>query len=530
MGQKRIGALLSCAGGGLMNMDRIKDFIDKLSAMGYSFLELCVDDRVEVKGEPYYGYLRGKYSIEQLKEIDAYGKSKGIEIIPCAQTLGHTGRLTNLPCYADIVDTDGILLAGEPRTYELIENMFKSFREGLTSKNFNIGYDEAHDVGRGRYLDKHGWVDRFDILIEHLNKVVEIAAKYDFKIHMWSDMFYRVANGGNYAGIDCEVPAEVKAKVPKNVGLLYWGGGDDDVFNHMMKSHKEFGNEIWVNQGFTGTANGFAPFNHMSEECARKMMRQVRENGIDNVIVPLWDDEGHDCPYYAALPALYCTKQFFDGNFDMDSVKKGFKEMFGVEYDHFLLLDLPNKTKFNPDFMVHKDACKSMFFNDPFLGWKDSAVKDELPMNYGEYAKTLEDLIPEFGDYKYLPDYCAKLCRVLELKSDLGVRTREAYQAGDKEALKKLVPDYIECADRVGVFAEAMRSIWMADGVPYGWEIHTIRFAGVQARLKDCARRLTEYLNGQLKEIPELNEEILEYAKWGLQWNRYRDSVSRATL
>lgn len=530
--KKVFGALICCSSAGIMKPERIKDFIDKLSAMGYNLLELCTDDTYKIDEEPYFGYLRGGYTKEELKDLDAYAASKGIELVPSIQTLAHLNNLVKLPCYASIVDIDDILLVDDPRTYELVENMFKTLRECYSTHKVNIGFDEAHKIGRGKYLDKHGYVNRYEILLHHLNKVVEIAAKYDFKVHMWSDMFFRIANKGNYYGKGIHIPEEVRKMVPPSAGICYWDYDhlDEEIYDEMLKSHEEFGNEVWFAGCGGFTSNGFAPFNHIMEKSTLAAMKQVRKHNIKNVIMTIWDDDGHDCPYYTALPSLYCAKQFYDGNFDMDSIKKGFKAMFGVEYDDFLMLDLPNKTKFNQDFMTCKNPCKCLLFNDCFVGWKDGTLYEQLPTNFGDHAKVLEELIPKFGEYKYLPDFYAKLCRVLEIKAELGIRTRDAYQKGDKEALKKLVPEYKECARRLEVFTESMRSIWMTDNKPYGWEIHTIRLGGLKERILDCARRLEDYLSGKDKEIPELNEKILLYADWGLQWNRYRDNVTVSTL
>ena len=55
--------------------------------------------------------------------------------------------------------------------------------------------DEAHMVGLGKYLDKHGYTDRATIIVKHLQKVCTIAEKYGFsKPMMWNDMFVRLAS------------------------------------------------------------------------------------------------------------------------------------------------------------------------------------------------------------------------------------------------------------------------------------------------------------------------------------------------
>jgi len=244
----------------------------------------------------------------------------------------------------------------------------------------------------------------------------------------------------------------------------------------------------------------------------------------------MWGDQGTDCSRESAIISLYAASQFAKGNFDMDSIKKGFKEMFGVEFDDILLNDIPNKSPKNPDCLKCINASKALIYNDVFVGWKDSAIEDEYPINYAEYAQKLEAAAKRTGPWSYLSDMYAKLCRALEVKYDLGLRTRKAYKAGDKEELRKLVDDYKTAVDRIGDFKKAFKKCWMTENKPYNWEVHEIRLGGTMSRIMDCRDRLIEYLNGEVDEIPELNEVILPYADWGLQFNLYRDSVTVVTL
>ncbi len=75
----------------VMKPETLKKLVDYLSAFGYNMLQLYTEDTYEVDGEPYFGYLRGGYSKEELREIDAYCKEKGVELVPCIQTLTHLG-------------------------------------------------------------------------------------------------------------------------------------------------------------------------------------------------------------------------------------------------------------------------------------------------------------------------------------------------------------------------------------------------------------------------------------------------------
>ena len=83
-------------------------------------------------------------------------------------------RYTELPCRGPhgmcSVDIGNIMLIDEPATYELIEKMFQTLQKCFRTRLVNIGFDEAHMVGLGKYLDKHGYVNRYELLLRHLQR------------------------------------------------------------------------------------------------------------------------------------------------------------------------------------------------------------------------------------------------------------------------------------------------------------------------------------------------------------------------
>lgn len=525
---EKMGALICCASNGVMNVDSIKKLVDYLSAMGYNLLELVIDDIYKLNDEPYFGYLRGGYTKEEIREMDEYARSKEIELVPCIQTLAHLTNLVKLPEYADIVDIDDILLVDEPRTYQLIDKMFASIADSFSTRTVNIGYDEAHRIGRGKYFDKHGCCDRYELLLRHLNKVVEIATKYGFSIHMWSDMFFRIANNGEYYGKDVVIPQSVIDDIP-DVELCYWDYYSEtpDMYEAMLTSHEKFGKKLWF-AGGAWTCNGFAPMSKLALRNLKVAFEQVNKHNVDNYLITIWGDNGHDCSYFSAIATLYAAKQYAEGNFDEQLIRQGFYDLFGVSFDDFLTLDLPNKSDENSELLLQRGQCKSLLFNDPFLGWKDYALSQVGHIPFGDYARQLRDTAKRMKQFAPLYYNLANLCDVLEVKADLGLDTRRAYQSDDKKALHKLIAKYEKSAKLIKKFRNSLYSIWMQDNKPYGWEVHEIRLAGVQARLIDCADRLRKYVHGKLNEIPELKETILP---WGnLDCNVYKRLVSVSEL
>lgn len=442
------GVMLDMSRNAVMKVSEVKKVIDYLHKIGYNMLELYTEDTYEIDGEPYFGYMRGRYTGAEIKEIDAYAKTKGIELIPCVQTLAHFTNLVRHAAYGEIVDVNDILLAGEEKTYELIDKIFQTLAENFTSRYVNIGMDEAHMVGLGKYLDKHGFENRFDILLGHLQRVMEIAEKYGFKPHMWSDMFFRLINKGAYYSKDVtEFSEELKKQIPENISFAYWDYYNTEKVRYdvMFDSHENLGREIWF-AGGAWSWNGFAPLNKWSLFTMKQAMQSVLDHNVQNVFITMWGDNGKECSFYALLPSLYAIRQYANGNFDEQKIEKGFNKLFKLKYDEFMALDLPN-IAVKPILNERGEAfpqnpCKSLLYADPFMGLMDKVAESEYIIPYAEYEKKLTKLSKKAGEFAYIFDMEAKLCAVLASKAELGVKTRRAYKAKDNKALALLVKEY----------------------------------------------------------------------------------------
>lgn len=528
---KHFGVMLDCSRNAVMKPSEVKKFIDCLEKMGYNTLELYAEDTYRVESEPYFGYLRGGYTAAEIKEMDAYASAHGIELIPCIQTLAHFTNTVKLPVYQSIVDVADILLIDEEKTYAFLERIFASAAENFTSRNIHIGMDEAHMVGLGAYLDKHGYCNRFDILVRHLNRVAEIAKKYGFTPHLWSDMFFRLQNHGAYYAHDLHIDGSVIERVPENVELVYWDYYHTDVadYDAMFASHKEFGREIW----FAGGAwcwNGFAPFNLYTQSTMRAAMESVVRNGAENVFFTMWGDNGKECSFYSLLPSLYAIRQYAEGNFDEAAISRGFEECFGLKYADFMLLDCPNYTKATLSGKTVENPCKSLLYTDCFMGILDKAMEAEGNLAYAEYAEKLGEAAGRAGEYGYIFRCLSSLCRALEIKATLGIETRKAYRSGDRGAVAALAERYGALSERLESFYRDFKELWFKENKAFGWEIHEARLGGLMLRVRSCRERLAEYAEGKTDSIEELEEDILPYGNQGLEHNVYCELVSTSNL
>ena len=503
------GVMIDMSRNAVMSMDGLKRFLPLLRKMGYNCVMLYTEDTYEVDGEPYFGYMRGRYTKDEMKEIDAYAASLGITMIPCIQTLAHLNGIFRWNQYPR--DCSEILMVGNERTYELIDHMFATLSECFASKKIHIGMDEAWMLGRGKYLNKNGYETAHEIIEKHLARVCEIAAKYDYEVMLWGDMFFRSWNNGQYYTSACKMPQEVIDSVPNNVIPVYWDyyHRNESEYTDMIKNTKQLADEIWF-AGGVWSWRGIIPHNQFSLNTMIPALEACKKQKVKNVIFTMWGDDGAECSHFSQLPALFYLAEYAKGNKDSEKIKAKFKRMIGIDFDEFMNIDCPN-------YVVScevdtRNPSKYMLYSDYFNDYMDAAITEGMGEKYQEYAASLYATAKRSRKYGYVFDTAAKLCDVLAIKFELGLRTRKAYEAGDKAELERLAKnEYVQVIKRLDVFAKAFEKQWFMDNKPQGFDVQDMRIGGLMRRTDACRRRILAYTSGKIDRIDELEEKLLPF-------------------
>lgn len=508
---KTSSVMMDCSRNGVLTVDAVKSLLRKMALMGHNTLMLYTEDTYEIPGEPYFGQMRGRYTHEELTGLDDYADSLGIEIVPCIQTLAHLQSALRWSAYRDIIDIDDILLAEDEKTYRLIERMIETCRRNFRSRRINIGMDEAMMVGRGVYQNRHGHHDSFDIMCRHLDKVIKICEKYDFRPEMWSDMFFHIVNGGYYS--EGEIPAELLAKVPQGVDLAYWDYYSDDpsAYDRNIKKHLQFHNRI----AFAGGAwkwTGYAPKIAHSLKVSRIALNACVENGIDEVIVTAWGDNGADASPFSILPVIQLYAEYgFDPNLTDEALARRLKTCAGIDLSDFLKLDLPDQPS-DTEGWYNANPSKYLLFQDNLCGLFDKHVTSSFASYYTNAAAEIAKAGKSEKQYGYIFNTLSSLCDVLSLKCDIGIKIKKAYNADDKDGLRIIanttLPAIVSETKR---FKKCVETQWFKENKAFGFEVQDIRISGVIARAESASHRILQYVNGKIDRIEELEEPRLYF-------------------
>ena len=488
------------------SIDGAKKLMRLLALMGYDSMMLYTEDTYEIPEYPHFGYMRGRYSTEEIKELVAYGEVIGIELIPCLQALAHFTAFMKNPEFKPWLDCDDILLIGAEKTYEFIEAIFRQCAACFKTRKINIGMDEAHMVGRGKYLDKNGYKKPSEVMLEHLNKVVEIAHKYGFEPMMWSDMFFRMQFDGAYYKSVGEISEEVRAKVPAGLTLVYWDyyNANEELIENMFNCHKQFNNPT-VFAGGAWKWFGISTFCWYSLINTEAELKVAKAKGVTDIISTGWGDDGSEASQFSNMAVnLYYAEHAY-GNTSDENMNLRAHEVFGESFDTLMLFDLPNAAA-TPEKRKQNASCpaKYLFFNDPLLGLLDKHMDAEnVGAYYAEAAKKL--YAAKDSKFGYALEALATLCEVLELKSTLGLELHAAYRAGNKAELKRLANEVIpEIIERTQKHLKCFRKQWYKENKTFGFSTQDTRIGGLCERMNACAELVNMYLAGEVSKIEEL--------------------------
>lgn len=487
----------------------VKQLVRYLAMMGYNSMMLYTEDTFELPGYEFFGFMRGGYTREELREIDDYAFSFGIEVIPCVQTLAHLSMALRWPAFSDYKDNGDTLLVGDERTYAFIRAVLEYCQSTFRSRRIHIGMDEAVNLGRGEYLTRNGYRDSSMIMVEHLERVLSLCRELGYAPMMWSDTFFREAFGTYYVK-DGKFSDEVVSKIPKDVEMVYWDyyHDDEELLDSMMKLHTDLGTPT-VFAGGVRKWDGFATNNHRSLVCSAVQLDYCEKYGVDQIIVTAWGDCGAEASLFSALAgSVYFAERCYSAYWDDAVLNKRAIECFGLDFETLLAFDLPNVLPRKKTSNTINPA-KYLLFNDPFERLYDRHMdRNTVNEAYRKHAQTLHALkdMPRIG---YALETLACLCDVLSVKSDMGWRLYDAYHAGNKDELAKIAGEIPGVISDLDCLITAFRKQWYKENKTYGFTVQELRLGGVKERMNSIKLRLLDYVSGVIDDIPELECEPL---------------------
>lgn len=511
---KTNGAMVDMSRNGVMTLATVKSMLRKMALMGMNMYMLYTEDTYEIEEYPYFGYMRGRYTKAELRELDAYAATLGIELIPCIQVLGHLATHLWWPAAAAYRDTDAVMLVGEEKTYELIRAMVRTVKECFASRRIHVGMDETADLGLGKSFKKNGFREQQDLYFEHLSKVIEIVRSEGLEPMMWSDMFFRLAGKElpGYSDYDMRVEFtdEVIQKIPQGIQQVFWDyyQEKEEFYAVNIEKHQRIFGRDSLFAGGVWTWSGYGPLFSRSEKYSKPALEACRKAGVQEIFATIWHNGAEGCLFMGLAGLAWYADYDYNGSFDVDRAKECFAMACGAKYDDIIACEAVE----HPDGSDVNDT-RPLLYNDPLIGLADAHVK--MIPGVGAYYRALSAKLAkpsaDLGEFAPAYDLICRLSELLENKADFGVRLKAAYDGGDRKTLSALVAECELIIKKIRALSAAHKKAWMTYYKPFGWEIHDQRYGTLIARFETTKERLSAYLDGSLACMEELEQTRLRY-------------------
>jgi hexosaminidase len=504
---RTLGVMFDCSRNAVMTAEHIRNvWLPRLALLGYNLLMLYTEDTYELPAEPYFGYQRGAYTAKELRSIVAAAERLGIEVVPCIQTLGHLAQILKHDAYRQVKDTSSVLLVGEPKTYRLIEKMIAFWSGICRTRRIHIGMDETHDLGRGRYLDLHGYRHGFDLFNAHLARVVGICRRRGLKPMIWSDMYFRLGcRSGEYYDPKTVIPKRVVRKIPAAADLVYWDYYHDKEAFYLdwISRHRAMGKEPIMGSGIW-TWNRYWHDHRLTEANAGACVRACYRAKLQEVVFTMWGDNGAFCDHDSAFAGMaYCADLAFGAKEpDPGRLERRFAAVCGGSYGaHRLAGDIHRGVEgFEPNLWADP------FFETTARTWaKDRPAK--IRKVAAGFRRLAAGLAPHAkdraaGDLRHAQLLAAAFAARYALAAELLAAYRRRDRAGLKRA-RRMIRLAAAAARRV---ADSFREMWLRHNKPEGLETIQGRFGMLAERYREMDRRVGEFLAGKIDQLSELDQ------------------------
>lgn len=509
-----ISAMIDASRGAVATVAAVRKLLDYMAVMGYSMAMLYTEDTVELENRPYFGYMRGRYTPDELRAIDDYADAYGIEVIPCLECYGHMEKYLIWEEARPIKDTDKVLLAREEETFRFLEELISTVSSCFRSRRIHIGMDEAWDMGRGRFLDRHGYVPPFEIFNEYMERLIAITDRYGLTPMMWSDMYFRANTDNNaYYDRDTVVPQQTIDKIPRSVELVFWHYGEEpNCDDYMLEKHRKLGRKIIYAGGLWGWIGHFPEHNYALEAC-RISLDACRRNEVHEAMITVWSNDNAECDLFANLYGMsFFAEMCFDPNVTGETMDARFEACTGGSAEAFYTMSLYHN-RFEPgeEYPNFHDRFlgKPLFWQDIMEGLYDTHLY-ERPMSghYGACAAMMME--HRGGTWDYLYDFACKVFDYLAVKTLIAENLVPAYRKGDRNTLREIGEELLPLLKlKTQAVHEAHKKMWFASNKVLGWSNLDIRYGGMASRCDTAMELIGQYLEGKLEALEELEQQRL---------------------
>jgi hexosaminidase len=324
------GVYLDLTRGRVPKVERLMQQVDHLSTFKINQFQIYLEHTFKFRQHPSIGKGASPMTADEVLDLDAYCRYRGVELVPSFATFGHLGNVLTLPEYRHLAEDYGIgkyvdettqahrikgwtLSPANPKIYDFLDSLFAELLPLFSSEKFNICCDETWDLGLGQTHDLCKKQGKGRVYLDHIIKLRDLAAKYGKRIQFWGDIIRHYP--------------ELIPEIPTDVTVLDWGYENTHPFAR-IRDFKKAGLPFFACPG-TSSWGGMFPRIPNAEENIAGFAAAAKRNGADGLLNTDWGDGGHyNFMEYSWPGYVFGAEQAWNTRADRASFMKRFCRVF----------------------------------------------------------------------------------------------------------------------------------------------------------------------------------------------------------
>jgi hexosaminidase len=223
--------------------------VDRLAEWKINQLQLYIEHTFAYQGHEEVWQAASPMTPDQIRELDGYCKSRFIELVPNQNSFGHMERWLKHPKYLPLAEAPGgaetpwgfrwdgpfSLCPTDPRSLDLLTDLYGQLVPNFSSSLFNVGCDETFDIGQGRSKDECLRRGVHQVYLDFLCRVSELVISHGRRMMFWGDIILK--------------QPELIPQLPAGAIALNWGYEADHPFDAEATRFAQSGIPFYVCPG-----------------------------------------------------------------------------------------------------------------------------------------------------------------------------------------------------------------------------------------------------------------------------------------
>ena len=298
----RRGYMLDISRDRVPRPEELRLLIERLAEWKVEHLQLYMEHTFAYAGHEEVWAGSSALSPDEVRSLDAFAASHGVELVPNQNSFGHLHRWLVHPRYAPLAEVpEGIehafavdkepfsLCPTDPAALELLEDLFDQLLPCFESRLFNVGCDETIDLGLGRSKKACETRGKGRVYFDFLRTLHERVAARGRRMVFWADI--------------AQQHPELVPELPEDGIAVAWGYEKGHKWEPACAPFAQAGHELWVCPGTSSWQSLVGRIDNL-EANVSEAAAAAREYGAAGLLMTDWGDYGHWQPPCTALPGM----------------------------------------------------------------------------------------------------------------------------------------------------------------------------------------------------------------------------------